>query len=78
MVGQFVFRFASVTISFLLIKDREKDFVRDEVGQRAHEQRRVCGEGRRAPGGPRVKERSVWRRWLDGLEVSCALRGAGW
>jgi hypothetical protein len=80
MFGLLVFTFVSKTTSFLLIKDRERDFVRvpaDESGQEDG-RKKASGTGKTALVGRKVEGRTVWRRFLDMLQVVCALRGVGW
>jgi len=40
--------------------------------------KKADGTGKKALVGPRVEGRAIWRRFLDGLQVVCASRGAGW
>jgi hypothetical protein len=83
MFGVLVFTFASKTISFLLIKDRERDFMRvlaDESG-REDWRKKAGGTGKTALVGRKVEGRTAWTRFfvfVDMLRAVCAFRGVGW
>jgi len=45
LFGQLVLTVASKNVNYLLIKDREKDFVRVEAGRRGQDERKSAKEG---------------------------------